>query len=154
MRNTFTNRKYVNIYIYIYMYATLYTRKQSFWKDVKFGSVVLAFHYISCFNISLSRYMLQNCFVFKKLILRKWQIQTAVLLTYAKCYTILLMSQSRFKVCKTLLRLNKTDLSRWNLIEKGPKYTVSAVPHPQIFFISQLWWPTFLNTLSHLAKNC
>ena len=40
------------------MYATLYTREKSFCNNVKFGSAVLAFHYVSWFNISLSRYML------------------------------------------------------------------------------------------------
>ena len=38
------------------MYAALYTRKQSFCKNVKFGSVALAFHYASCFNASLLTY--------------------------------------------------------------------------------------------------
>ena len=33
------------------------------------------------------------------------------------------MRQSRFKVCKAVLRLEKADLITWNLIEKSPKYT-------------------------------
>ena len=50
--------------MYVYMYI--------------FGSVALAFHYGSCFNCSLSRYTLQIDFVYKKLILRKQQVQTSV----------------------------------------------------------------------------
>ena len=36
------------------MQAAPYTRKRSFCKNAKFGSVVLASHYISRFNASLS----------------------------------------------------------------------------------------------------
>ena len=44
------------------MYAALYTRKRSFCKNVKFGSFALAFHYVSCFNTSLSRYHVVDLF--------------------------------------------------------------------------------------------
>ena len=44
------------------MYAALYTRKRISCKNVKFGSVVLAFYYVSCFNASLSGYHIVNLF--------------------------------------------------------------------------------------------
>ena len=56
------------------------------------------------------------------------------------------MPQSRFKLCKTVLQLKKTGLSTWNLIERSPKYTALAFPHPKILFVSQPWRPTFLKT--------
>ena len=37
-------------------------RKRSFCKNVKFGSVALAIHYVSCFNASLSHYHIVNLF--------------------------------------------------------------------------------------------
>ena len=41
-------------------FVTIYVRSTllEFWKNVKFGSVALAFHYGSCFNAGLSRYTL------------------------------------------------------------------------------------------------
>ena len=36
----------------------------SFCKNVKCGSFVLAFHYVSCFNASLSRYVYYNVSLF------------------------------------------------------------------------------------------
>ena len=40
------------------MYPALKTRKRNFCDNVKFDSVVLAFHYVSCFNASLLHYTL------------------------------------------------------------------------------------------------
>ena len=38
------------------MYAAFYNRKRSFYKNVDFGLVALAFHYGSCVNASISHY--------------------------------------------------------------------------------------------------
>ena len=46
----------------LYMYAALYTGKQSFSKNVNFGSVPLALHCGSCFNASLSTLYFVNSF--------------------------------------------------------------------------------------------
>ena len=59
----FMKRKFVTIYVH----STLL----KFCKNVKFGLVALAFHYGSCFNVSLSRHTLEIYFAFKKLILKK-----------------------------------------------------------------------------------
>ena len=58
--------------------------------------------------------------------------------------TVLLMSQSRVKLGRTVLRLKKTGYSTWNIIKNGPKITVLLVSQPKVFFVSQSWWPTFL----------
>ena len=60
------------------MQAALYTSKQSFWKNINFGSVTLAFHYRSFFNASSSRHTFQIYLVFKHSILSKEQVQTSV----------------------------------------------------------------------------
>ena len=52
--------------VQLYMHAALYNGKRSFCKNLNFGSVDLAFHYVSCVNASISRYTLQICFVFKE----------------------------------------------------------------------------------------
>ena len=54
------------------MYAALYTRKPSFYNNVKFGLDVLVFHYVSCFNTSLSRYHVVTlfCITLSKLLYR------------------------------------------------------------------------------------
>ena len=46
------------------------------------------------------------------------------------------LSWSRIKVYKISEAKKKTGQISWNLIEKGPKFTVSAILHPQIFFVS------------------
>ena len=49
----FRNRKLVAIYV-----RSILREKMEFCKNVKFYSVVLAFHYGSCFNATLSHYTL------------------------------------------------------------------------------------------------
>ena len=48
------------------MYAARYKKKRSFWKNVNFGLVALAFHYGSCFNASLSRLLCKFILYLKK----------------------------------------------------------------------------------------
>ena len=38
------------------MHAAPYMRKRNFLKNLKFGSVVLESHYVTCFNASVLRY--------------------------------------------------------------------------------------------------
>ena len=52
-RNIFTNRKFLTIYV-----RSTLREITEFCKNVKYGSVALAFQYGSCFNASLSRYTL------------------------------------------------------------------------------------------------
>ena len=70
----FTYRKFVTIYA-----GSNLHEKTEFCKNIKFGSV----YYGSCFNVGLSCYTLQIYFIFKKLILRKEQVQP-VLITLCK----------------------------------------------------------------------
>ena len=118
------------------MYAALYTRKQDFCKNVKFGSVALAFDYVSCFNASLSRYHLVNlfCITICKVLYRPDHVS--------------IKSKGRENSSAA-----KNDRLEYSVIVKGPKFTVLAVPRSKIFFVDQPWWPTFLKTLSHLPEN-
>ena len=118
------------------MYAALYTRKQNFCKNVKFGSVTLAFNYVSCFNASLSRYHLVNLFC----------ITICKVLYHPDHVSI----QSKGRENSSAA---KKDMLEYSLIVKGPKFTLLAVPRSKIFFVDQPWWPTFLKTLSHLPEN-
>ena len=59
----FTNRKLVTKYV---RRKKRKHEKTEFYKNVKFGSVNLAFHYSSCFNASLLHYKLHIYFVSKK----------------------------------------------------------------------------------------
>ena len=54
----------------MWSYVCTLWKKWSFWKNVNFGLVALAFHYGNCLNATLSRYTLKIYFVFKKLILK------------------------------------------------------------------------------------
>ena len=118
------------------MYPALYTRKRSFCKNVKLGSAALAFHYVSCFNASLSRYHLVNlfCITICKVLYRPDHVS--------------IKSKGRENSSAA-----KNDRLEYSVIVKGPKFTVLAVPRSKIFFVDQPWWPTFLKTLSHLPEN-
>ena len=68
-------------------------------------------------------------------------------------YTALPTANQYFQVYTTILLLKKTGLNKSNNMEKSPKYTALAFPHPEFLFVGQPWWLTFLKTFSRIPKN-
>ena len=69
------------------------------------------------------------------------------------------MSQSKDRVVKTVLQLNKTGYSTWNLTEKGPKFNVLAIVQHKLSsanhddqHFSRLW-PTFKKIPSYTPES-
>ena len=100
------------------MYAVLCKRKRSFCKNFKFGLFILAFHYGSCFNASLSRYFLiptsnENNFIYSSLKHQRGRQNSIFVVAGLRS----ILYSSKIFVYKLTGLLNKADYdwALWNI---------------------------------------